>query len=115
LAALPIALTMPAASAIAEVAKVLQGVGDRELVRVAIAFQRPAHESLIEAAFHSSAANDAVKTFWRNADLLRKRERLGIKRGVAEREEIVEQLHAVPVAGRPDMHDFSRPGLQHRL
>ena len=51
----------------------------------------------------------------RNADLVGQRQRLGIERGIAERDEIVEQLHAVAVAGPADVDDAAGPCLEHRL
>jgi hypothetical protein len=99
-----------------EIGEVLERVAEAELVRLAIAFDRVAHEGLVEAAIHAAAADDTVEDFGRQARLGRERQGFGVDRGVAQRHEVVEELHLVARADLAEVDELGAgPGLEHRL
>ena len=80
---------------------------------VAVAVERVLHERLIEAAVHAAATNNRVKILWRDAYFGAECKRLGVKRTIAKRQEIIEQLHLMAITNAADMHNFARPSFQH--
>lgn len=76
---------------------------------LAVAFQRIAHEGLVETAIHTPAADHLVELGHLDADLARQCERLRIKRGIAKRQEVVQKFHPMAIADPADMHDLGSP------
>nr|MBP6580155.1 diaminopimelate decarboxylase [Sphingorhabdus sp.] len=52
-----------------------------------------------------------VKLRYRNTDLARKGQGLGVERGIAQRQEVVQKLHLVAIAHGTDVNDLARPAL----
>ncbi len=55
-----------------------------------------------------------MERFGRDVGLGGDRQRLGVERAVAERQEVVQKLHRVPRADRPDRQDAPGPAFDHR-
>ena len=77
--------------------------------------QRPLHEGVVERAAHAARADHRVELLDRQPRLARDRQRLGVQRRIAHRDEVVDQLHLVAQAHRPEVHHVAGPAAQHRL
>ena len=84
-------------------------------MRVAVALQHIGEKRLVKAAVHPPAAHHTVKQLGADAGFCPHRQRLGIDRGIAHGNEIVQQFHLVAKAGRPQMHHLGGKAGDDRL